>query len=371
MKIIMLGHKRIPSREGGVEIVVEELATRMVSLGHEVIVYNRGGTHIAGKEFEKKKKKIKSYKGVQIKTIPTCNDKRLNAIMYSFFATIKASLTSCDILHFHAEGQCVFLPLAKLLKKRCIVTVHGLDWQRSKWGGFATKVILLGEKHAAKYADEIIVLSNGVQEYFKETYQRETSFIPNGIVIPEKKEANLIKKYQLEKESYLLFLARIVPEKGLDYLLDAYKELDTTKKLVLVGSASHSDDYFDEIKAKVAKDKRIIMTGFLEGDIIGELYSNCAAYILPSDVEGMPLSLLEAMSYGCKCITSDIKENKDVLGCYGTTFQKSNAKDLRNVIEKALNEEKQDVNEQISYIREHFDWDQITNTTLQRYKEKR
>ena len=182
LKIAMLGHKRIPSREGGVEIVVEELAARMVALGHEVTCYNRKGHHVSGKEFDDEK--LKDYKGIKLKTVPTINLRGIAAMSSSVFAAIRAAFGRYDIVHFHAEGPCAMLWLPKLFGKRCIATIHGLDHQRAKWGKFASTYIMLGEKCAVKYADEIIVLSENVQKYFKETYGRETKFIPNGVNQP-------------------------------------------------------------------------------------------------------------------------------------------------------------------------------------------
>ena len=135
----MLGHKRIPSREGGVEIVVEELSTRMAKLGHKVTCFNRSGHHIGGKEFDSGN--ISDYQGVKIKKVFTIDKKGLAAMTSSFFAAVKASFGNYDIVHFHAEGSCAMIWIPKLFRKKCIVTIHGLDWQRSKWGGFATKYI--------------------------------------------------------------------------------------------------------------------------------------------------------------------------------------------------------------------------------------
>ena len=163
--------------------------------------------------------------------------------MYSIFATIRALFGHYDVIHYHAEGSCAMLWLPHIFKIRTVATIHGLDWQRSKWGGIASKYIKFGEKMAAKYADEIIVLSKNVEKYFKDTYNRETHFIPNGITKHAIREANIIKeKYNLEKESYILFLARIVPEKGLHYLINAYNEINTDKKLIIAGGGSHTDN---------------------------------------------------------------------------------------------------------------------------------
>ena len=166
----------MPSREGGVEIVVEELSTRLVQLGNEVHVYNRKGKNVQNKNVDKENKKIKEYKGVKIINIPTINKKGLDAFIYSFFASIRVLFGNYDILHYHAEGSCAMLWIPHLFHKKVVVTIHGLDWQRSKWGGFATKYIKFGEKCAAKYADEIIVLSENVKKYFKKTYNRNSVY---------------------------------------------------------------------------------------------------------------------------------------------------------------------------------------------------
>ena len=305
----------------------------MVQQGHQVDVYNRMGKNVQDKKIDKNKKKIKEYKGVRIITIPTINKKGIDALIYSFFASIRALFGKYDVIHYHAEGSCAMLWIPHLFRKRIVVTIHGLDWQRSKWRGFATKYIRFGEKLAAKYADEIIVLSKGVQKYFKEIYHRNTHFIPNGVNKPIIREPKIIKeKYDLDKDDYILFLARIVPEKGLHYLINAFKQIDTDKKLVIAGGASHTNDYLEKIKKMVGEDDRIIMTGFVQGEELEELYSNCYLYCLPSDVEGMPISLLEAMSYGCNCLTSNIEENIQVIESYGFRFEKSNINDLREKI---------------------------------------
>ena len=202
LNIAMLGHKRIPSREGGIEIVVEELATRMVTLGHKVTCYNRSGHHVSGKNFDGGKRK--AYKGVRLKSVLTLDKKGLAAMTASVSGAICAAFGKYDVVHFHAEGPCAMLWLPKLFGKRCVATVHGLDHQRAKWGKLASTYIMMGEKCAVKYADEIIVLSKGVQDYFKETYGRETKFIPNGVNRPVIRKPELIKeKFGLEKDDYL------------------------------------------------------------------------------------------------------------------------------------------------------------------------
>ncbi|MFQ9701981.1 MAG: glycosyltransferase family 4 protein [Enterocloster clostridioformis] len=233
----MLGHKRVPSREGGIEIVVEELASRMVAEGHSVTCYNRRGHHVSGAEFDGKQ--LSEYKGIKIKTVPTINRKGLAAMTSSFFAAVKAAFGHYDIIHIHAEG-----PAAMLLDSEA-VWEDGCSYntwirlEKRKWkGGFGSKYIKFGEKCTVKFADQIIVLSEGVRNYFMDTYGRKTVFIPNGVNRPVKREPDEIRKrWGLEKDSYILFLGRLVLEKGLRYLVEAYKGLKTYKKLVIAGGA--------------------------------------------------------------------------------------------------------------------------------------
>ncbi len=372
MKIAMIGHKRIPSREGGVEIVVEELSTRLVEKGHEVHVYNRKGNNVQDRNADKDKKKLTEYKGVKIKTVPTLSQKGLEALVYSFFATIMAIFKKYDVIHYHAEGPAAMLWLTHLFRIKTVVTIHGLDWKRAKWGKIAKKYIKFGEKMAVKYADRIIVLSKSVQNYFKEEYGRETEFIPNGIEKPEFAKAEIIKeKYNLDKDEYFLYLGRIVPEKGVHYLLDAFKKVKTDKKLVISGGASHTNDYLELIKEKAKKDDRVIMTGFIQGKELEEMFSNCYAYCLPSDIEGMPISLLEAMSYGKTCIVSDIPENIEIAGEYAIPFKMGNSQDLKKKIEKIINDKKSlfNENEIQQYILGICDWNNVVRKTENLYTE--
>ena len=369
LKIAMLGQKRIPSREGGIEIVVEELSTRMVKKGHTVTCYNRSGHHVSGKEFDKKA--LKEYQGIRLKSVFTVNCKGLAAMTSSFFAALRAAFGNYDVVHFHAEGPCAMLWLPKLFGKRCIATVHGLDWQRAKWGGFATAYIKFGEKVAVKYADEIIVLSKGVQKYFRKEYGRRTVFIPNGVNRPALAPADLIKKkWKLETDSYLLFLGRIVPEKGLRYLINAFRNVKTEKKLVIAGGSSDTEEFLKELQRMGKGDQRILFTGFVQGKLLDELYSNAYVYVLPSDLEGMPLSLLEAMSYGNCCLTSDIAECAEVVEDKAVLFRKGDEKDLAEKLQTLCEEEavvKEYQAEAAEFICGKYSWDEVVEQTLRVY----
>lgn len=370
LRIAMIGHKRIPSREGGVEIVVNELSVRMAAKGHQIEAYNRKGSHVSGKEFVNRIGK--NYEGVNIVTIPTFENKNLNAIVYSFLASVRVLFTQNDVIHYHAEGSCVMLGIPKLFGKRVVATIHGLDWQRSKWGNFASRVLKFGEKMAVKQADEIIVLSANMQEYFMREYGRKTIFIPNGVSRPEKKETVEIKeKWQLDKNGYILFLARIVPEKGAHYLIDAYKRLNPSKKLVIAGGSSHSGEYYESLKKKAGDNGNIVFTNFVGGRALEELYSNAYFFVLPSDVEGMAMGLLEAMSYGNCCLVSDIPENIEVTKEYAVSFRHSDVQDLMEKMDILLHHP--EIVEQYKlkaadHICEKYDWDVVVDKTLEVYR---
>ena len=367
-KVAMFGHKRIPSREGGIEVVVEELSTRMVEKGCSVTCYNRAGHHVGGSEFSASK--VDVYKGVRIKTVWTIDKKGLAAMTASVSAAICAAFGRYDVVHIHAEGPAAMCWLPKLFGKRVIVTVHGLDHQRAKWGKFASWYIMTGEKCAVRFADEIIVLSRGVQEYFQKKYGQKTEFIPNGVTRPVQYPAQKIKSlWGLEKNSYVLFLGRIVPEKGLRYLIEAWKSVKTDKKLVIAGGSSDTQVFMDELKALAGED--ILFTGFQQGQVLEELYSNAYIYVLPSDLEGMPLSLLEAMSYGNCCVVSDIAECAEVVGNKAITFKKSDVDDLRNKLQELL--DKSEIvagykSTAADYVTEKYNWDDVVDRTLKLYQ---
>ncbi|MCR4615786.1 MAG: glycosyltransferase family 4 protein [Clostridiales bacterium] len=367
----MLGHKRIPGRSGGIEVVVEELSVRMAEKGHDVVAYNRH----CGEE------KLKEYNGVKIVEVRTFKTSALNAMVYSFFATLKCIFKKYDVMHYHAEGPCVMIPLAKLFGKKVVATIHGLDWQRNKWGGFASKYIMFGEKMAAKHADAVIVLSKNVQNYFKETYDCDAIFVPNGInkVAPESPDI-IREKFGIDKDGYILFLARITPEKGLDYLIEAYKELNTDKKLVIAGGLEPETEYIASVKEKAKGCDNIIFTDFVSGKTLSALFSNCYVYVLPSDIEGMPMSLLEAVGYDARVIVSDIPENIDCLDGYGSSFEHSNVGSLKTALEFCLAHEDMkdrdfkadsspdEVQQKRAELMEKYDWNNITDKTLEIYK---
>ena len=371
MKVAMLGHKVIPSRRGGIENVLTSLCPLLAESGLDVTCYNRSsdkveneyiGTVVGNK-----------YRNVTLKKALTINGRGMSAMIASFTAAICAAFSRYDIVHFHAEGPCAAMWIPKMFGKRCVATVHGLDWQREKWGkGFASKYIKFGERVMVKYANEIIVLSESAKEYFLNTYNRETTLIHNGIDRPAKKQAEEITRlYGLEKDSYICIVSRLTAEKGVHYLIDAYNSIATDKKLVIAGDTSDTDEYVELLKQKAQGNPNIIFTGFISGDVLTEIYSNAYIVTLPSDIEGMSLSLLEAMAYGNAVLCSDIPENTLVTGDKAMHFAKSNVTDLADKLQTLCNDPELVNNMRNGadeYILSKYNWQDVAKATYDLYK---
>lgn len=359
MKIAMIGQKGIPSRAGGIEIHVEEISRHLVRLGCEVDVYCRKGYCNSDANY---------YDGIRIIYTPYIRTKHLDAITHTFFSTIKALFSKTDIFHYHAFGPSILAFIPRIFGKKVVCTVHGLDWQRGKWGGIASRILKFGEYSVAKFPHAVINVSKNLVEYFKKKYNRETVYIPNGVTEKEIVEPKIIKeKYNLEKNGYILFLSRLVPEKGAHYLIEAFKKLETDKFLVIAGGESHSGAYVSKLHEMAQNDKRIIFTGFVQGDELAELYSNAYIYVLPSDIEGLPISLLEAMSYGNCCLTSDIPENTNVTEKYGYKFKKGDPQDLLLTLKKMLSEKDkiEDIkHKERNFVLNIYKWEEIANNTF-------
>ena len=274
---------------------------------------------------------------------------------------------------FHAEGPAAALWIPKMFGKRCVVTVHGLDWKREKWSGtFGSKYIKFGEKVLVKYADRIIVLSEDVQRYFKDTYHRDTVFIPNGVSKNKVREADLItEKFGLEKGEYFCSVSRLTEEKGILDLIQAYKALDTNKKLVIVGDDSKETPYIRKIKDSALESENIIFTGFASGKLLDELYSNAFAYIIASSLEGMPLSLLEALSYGSAVIGSNIPEITEVIEDKELIFTVGNVEELSQKMKMLLDNPELVARmrkSSIELVTQKYNWDEVADKTLELYK---
>ena len=371
MKVAMIGHKVIPSRRGGIENVLTTLCPLLSDMGADVTCYNRSSDHMDDEYVSRVDGK--TYRGVTLKKAWTIKKRGISAMIASFTAAIAAAFGDYDIIHFHAEGPCAAMWIPKLFGKRCVATVHGLDWQRAKWGkGFAAKYIKFGERMMVKYADEIIVLSVSAQEYFQITYGRETTLIYNGIEKQEKKAAEKITEvFGLTKDSYICSVCRLTEEKGIHYLIDAYNSIKTDKKLVIAGDTSDTDEYVAMLKRMAAYNSNIIFTGFISGDILKEIYSNAYLVVIPSDIEGMSLSLLEALAYGNAVLCSDIPENTLVTEEKAIHFEKSNVDDLTEKLEELcchanlVDALRSDVEE---FILKKYNWLDVAETTYNLYQ---
>ena len=363
MKIAMIGQKGVPSRSGGVEIHVEEIAARLAKSNNDVTVYCRKSYCDEIKE---------NHRGINLKYIPSINTKHLDAITYTLLASLDAAINKYDVVHYHALGPSLLSFIPRMFGKKVVCTVHGLDWQREKWGKVAKKALKLGELATAKFPHKTISVSESISNYYNETYNNDTIFVPNGIDEKISIEANeIIEKYGLHKDEYILFLARLVPEKGVHYLIQAYNKLNTNKKLVIAGGSSHSDDYVNKVNEMAKENPNIIMTGFVNGNLLEELFSNAYMYVLPSEIEGLPISLLEAMSYGHCCLVSDIEQNIEVIQSYGYSFESKNSDDLYEKLKEILDDENKilDVRSKVKeYVNNKYNWDKVSEDTEKAYK---
>ncbi|MGE5551258.1 MAG: glycosyltransferase family 4 protein [Bacteroidota bacterium] len=362
MRIAMIGQKGVPAIAGGVERHVEEIGKRLVQQGHEVTVYCRstyGGSC-----------RPATSDGMRLRYIYTLDNKNLEAILYAFQASVDALPRRFDIIHYHALGPTSLSFIPRLFGKNVIATVHGLDWQRDKWGRLAKAYLKLGERATARFPARIIAVSPSLRDYFVQNYGKDPGdvvFIPNGVNVKPRVEPKEITKLGLDEKSYILFLARIVPEKGAHYLIEAYNRLHTDKKLVIAGGESHTERYFQRLRSMAGDNPNVVFTGNVQGRMLEELYSNAYVYVLPSDVEGMPITLLEAMSYARCCLTSDIPENQAVVkNQFGRCFEKGNIASLTDELARMLQESAavDSIGETaFNEIVQNYDWDKIAKAT--------
>lgn len=360
MKIAMIGHKQFPSRSGGVEVVVYELATRLARCGEDITVYDRG--KVRGKN---------RYicEGVKVRRSFTFKQQSLNAMVYSFTATFDALFRGYDIIHYHAIGPSVPLFIAHAFGKKTVAAIHGLNWRVDKWNSFASRYLKLGERIAAKYADEVVTLSADMHKYFLDTYGRETTLIENGVTpIPMRDDDAVRECLGVGKGEYYLYVGRISPEKGIHDLVRAYKVARPTKKLVIAGEIP-DNDFGREIRELVQDEPNIICAGFVTGELLYSLYCNCATYILPSHTEGLPLTLLEAMSCGADCLVSDIPENTSVLAHFGRAFKVSDIAALASELGRVQNErDESEKKRQAEHVSERYGYERVIDEHMKLYR---
>ncbi len=365
MKIYIIGQKGIPAVGGGVETHVDNLAAKLVELGHDVFAYTRRNYT---------EKTLKSYKGIKLISLPSINTNHLDAISHTFLACLDFVFKrrKADVLHFHSIGPASLIWLVKLFrpKTKIVFTFHSQCYYNTKWGKLAKIYLSFGERVGCLLADEVIVVSKSLKNYVENKYQRKVNYIPNGVSLPKKEDAKLIKeKWNLKKDSYVLSVSRIVKNKGLEYLVEVFKNLNTNKKLVIVGDGN----FKEELELLADNKENIIFTGRQSGSTLNELYSNAALFVQPSEAEGLSISLLEAASYQLAILISNIEANLEVMGEDSFSFENKNVEDLKNKITSFLNNENReglDKNLKMVYnkILSEYNWDNIIKETVKLYK---
>ncbi len=346
---------------GGIETYTEEMGSRLAARGHRVIVYTM--RHYGSQPG--------MYRGMEVRTLPTVQRKsseKLVAAMLGTFAQVVRR--ECDILHLHAFGPAMFCGIPRLLHQKVVVQGHGLEWKRSRWSILGKTFLRLAEVPSAMFPNAVTVVSRTQQEHLRRAYGVASEFIPTGIKPPQPEQPGLIREYGLESGNYILFASRLVREKGAHFLIEAYRRLRPDVKLVIAGDAQHEQGYRRELAALAAGDPNIVFTGFVTGRLLRELFSHARLFVLPSEIEGMSIALLEAMSYGNGCLVSDIPENLDTAEGRAATFRSGDAQDLADQMAVLLRDPcrvRQLGTESREYVLANHTWDAIADRMLSFY----
>lgn len=362
MKIFVTGTRGIPDIPGGIEQHCQELYPRIAAAGHEVCLCTRS-SYVT--------KKIAKWNGVKLIYCFSPKLKSLEAIVHTAITLIKACWYNPDLVHIHAIGPSLLTPLSRFLKFKTVFTHHGPDYKRQKWGRFAKLLLRWGERLGSKYANEVIAISSGIVDIIGKTYNRQANLIHNGVPLPDKEEkTNFLKQIGITPKRYILSVARLVPEKGLHDLIKAFKNFDKDYNLVIAGDADHESIYSKNIKKSAAKDKRIILTGYIKGEPLTQLYSSAALFVLPSYHEGLPIALLEALSFALPVLVSDIPAHKEITLSAKRYFRCGDIKHLRakmiDLIEFGMPYAEQESIHNM--IKEKYEWDVIAAQTMKVYK---
>lgn len=366
MKIAFIGQKGIPAVGGGVERYVEDLSVRIASYGHEVTVYTRPNYT---------SKYLLDYQGVSLLSLPTIPSKHLDAISHSFLATIHAAFKKVDVIHYQSIGPALTAWLPKIInpKVKIVSTLQSRDYQHQKWGTLARFMLRLGEKFMCRFSDEVLVITESMKDYVEQSYGLSPKVIPNGANLYEViGRDDLLKDWGLKKDNYLVAISRLIRHKGLGYLIEAFKQIKTDKRLVIVGEGSFTDDYVAELKELAKDDQRIIFTGNQTGETLAQLYENACLFIQPSESEGLSLALLEAMARRKAVLVSDIPENAEVVAEAGFSFKNRDVNDLVTKLNNILaNEEELQTKGLLARERvaNYYNWEDIAAKINGVYKE--
>ncbi|MDO8281312.1 MAG: glycosyltransferase family 4 protein [Thermodesulfovibrionia bacterium] len=360
LKIAVLGAKGIP-HPGGIEHVMEEVGSRLVNKGHQFDIFVR-------RDYMKDQP-ISSYKGMGLPRSPGIHSKNLDAITHSLTALVKILFGGYEIVYFNSVGLSVLSWIPRLFGKKSVVHTHGLDWKREKWGRIAKMLIRFSAYTTARLPNLTICCGQTDKIFLEKHYGSSCQFIPNGAPPPVFRKPELIKEYGLKGKDYVLFMSRLVHSKGCHFLLTAWQEMSLEQKngmkLIIAGDSNFKNEYTDNLRKEYEKLEDVIFTGFVTGDLREELLSNAYCFVQPSVLEGLPLSVLEALSYGLFVLTSDIQENKDAIRDCGATFKSGDVDDLKEKIKKIINMSRDEIEKEGIRARElarnEYNWDQAAD----------
>jgi alpha-maltose-1-phosphate synthase len=363
MKVFVTGTRGIPDIPGGVESHCQQLYPLIAAKGHTVMLCRRR-TYVSTPLME--------WKGVKLIDCFAPKSKSLEAFVHTFLAIIQARRWNADIVHIHAVGPALMIPFARLLGLNVVMTNHGPDYERQKWGWLARTVIRLGEKLGGACANEVIVISEVIRQIVRDRCHRSSHLIYNGVTIPKlDHNSDYISELGATPGQYALAVARFVPEKGLHDLIDAFTRLDPDSHLIIAGDSDHRDKYSNSLKDKARQNKRIILTGYITGNKLNQVFTHARLFILPSYHEGLPIALLEALSYGLPTLVSDIPANKEVGLSQNSYFHCGDIDDLVRKLGimwqiQHGNTEKARTR---AWVRKKYKWENIAEQTILVYKD--
>ncbi len=326
LHVAFIGGRGLISKYSGIETYYEEVGQRLVAMGNNVTVYCR-------KHFTPEREE---HHGMRLVRLPTIRSKHFETAVHTLLSTVHAMFSKCDLVHYQALGPALFSFLPRLFGKKTIVTIQGLDWKRKKWGRCAAAVLRLGEWAAVKFPDATMAVSLTLQQHYQSRYGAETTYVPNGTTIRRRCQPSRLKGWGLNSGNYILFLGRFSPEKNCHLLIEAYKKVATPVKLVLAGGSSYTDEYATQLRNH--GDDRIVLLDWVSGEALDELLTHAMLFVLPSDLEGLSLALLDAMGAGVCVLASDIPENVEVVEGAGFTFQHGDVNDLQHMLELLISD---------------------------------
>jgi glycosyltransferase involved in cell wall biosynthesis len=367
MKIIVIGTRGFPDAQGGIEKHCQNLYPRLVAMGCEVIVLSRAPYTGKSSYF---------YKGVSVIPLPCPKHKCLEALVHTWRAIWKAKDLGCDLLHIHAIGPSLLSPMARWLGLKVVITHHGPDYERQKWKFWGKWVLRLGERWGVSHAHAIIAVSQTIGQLVREKFGRSVTVIPNGVFIKKPlSEEGTLERFGLKSERYILAVGRFVPEKGFQDLVACYHYLALEGvqewKLVIVGDADHEDEFSRSLEQRASHMRGVVLTGRQGGSALETLYSQAALFVLPSYHEGLPIVLLEALSYGRSCLASDIPANREVPLAQDRYFTPGHITGMASKIKQFLKKADtiEDRQLRIQAVRTNYDWGRIARMTLSVYRE--